>query len=146
MRGGRAYANPDKWKSLFSHGLFEVTLNSACSQMHLQNWGCQNLYSYLLLYNCSRAFNELPWGCFNHVLNMQSTIWLIRQLINIAHHSGGQMKVERQKWPVYGPTENLSRAGITVWESGITLPSPNCFQGCGEPVTPCCPRWVIKQH
>lgn len=74
MRGGRAYANPDKWRSLFSHGLFEVTLNSACNQMHLQNWGCQNLCAYLLLYYCSRAFNELPWGCFNHVLHMQSAM------------------------------------------------------------------------
>lgn len=74
MRGGRAYANPDKWKSLFSHGLFEVTLNSVYNQMHLQSWGCQNMYAYLWLYNYSRAFNELPWGRLNHVLCMQSTI------------------------------------------------------------------------
>lgn len=59
MRGGRAYANPDKWKSLFSHGLFEVTLNSVCNKMHRQNWGCQNVYAYLLLYRYSRDFNEL---------------------------------------------------------------------------------------
>lgn len=148
MRGGRAYANPDKWKILFSHGLFEVTLNSVCNQMHLQNWDCQSIYAYLLLYNYSWAFNELPWGCLNHALHLQSTVEFIRQLIHKAHlliHSGGQMKIERQKWPTCGPTANLPRAGMTVQESGITLRSPDSSQDCGKPV-PWCPKRVIEQH
>lgn len=136
MRGGRAYANPDKWKILFSHGLFEVTLNSICNQMHLQNWDCQSIYAYLLLYNYSWAFNELPWGCLNHVLHLQSTVEFIRQLIHKAHlltHSGGQMKIDRNDQLV-APQQTCPELG---WQYGnLALPS--------QALTP--PRAVVSLY